>query len=124
MDPFGFALENYDVIGRWRVAEQGSPIDASTHLPRGDTFTGPGGLKKILLNRSGDFVNATVTRLMAYALGRELQKSDAPAVQAIAQAAKPGGYRFADLVNGIVHSAAFQMRQARMPQTEVAQAKE
>src|SRR6185503_6881091 len=52
MDPYGIALENYDVMGRWRTEENGSPIDTSTKLPRGEPFAGPAGLKKMLLARS------------------------------------------------------------------------
>jgi hypothetical protein len=122
MDPYGIAMENYDVMGRWRTEENGSAINASTALPRGETFSGPVGLRKILLARSDEFAKATVSRLMTYALGRRLQKSDADSVKEIVAAAKPNEYRFADLVLGIINSAPFQMRQT--PQLAIAQVKE
>lgn len=118
MDPYGMALENFDVLGRWRSEENGSPIDASTALPRGKKFTGPSGLKEVLLARSNDFAKATTTRLMTYATGRRLEKVDQAAVKQIVEAAKSARFRFADLVIGVVNSAPFQMRTA--PQATLA----
>jgi hypothetical protein len=112
MDPYGIALENYDVLGRWRTEQNGSPLDTSTALPRGEPFTGPAGLKKLLLARSDVFAAATVSRLMTYALGRKLEKSDEVVVQDIVAAAKPSGYRFNDLILGIISSELFQTRQS------------
>ena len=63
MDPFGFALENYDVIGRWRTKDEGGDIDPTGQLASGETFTGPIGLRKTLLSHSDSFVAATVTLL-------------------------------------------------------------
>src|SRR5436305_8850470 len=63
MDPLGFALENFDVIGRWRTQDEGGEIDASGKLPGGKTFAGPKGLKELLLSRPDDFVDATIARL-------------------------------------------------------------
>lgn len=111
MDPYGVALENYDVLGRWRTEENGLALDTTTALPRGEPFTGPAGLKRILLARSDEFVAATVSRLMTYALGRKLEASDRTAVRQIVEAVKPGGYRFADIIVEIVNSAPFQTRQ-------------
>ena len=118
MDPYGIALENYDVLGRWRTEEDGSPLDTSTALPHGETFTGPAGLKELLLARSDQFAAATVSRLMTYALGRRLEKSDEGAVHDIVVAAKPNGYRFQDLILGIVDSPPFQLRQS-IPLAEI-----
>jgi hypothetical protein len=111
MDPYGVALENYDVLGRWRTEENGLALDTTTALPRGEPFTGPAGLKKILLARSDEFAAAAVSRLMTYALGRKLEAGDRAVVGQIVQAVKPGGYRFADIVVQIVNSAPFQTRQ-------------
>ena len=72
MDPLGFTLENFDVIGRWRTRDEGGDIDASAKLPNGASFSGPQGLKEYLLSRPDEFVSATVARLLTYALGREL----------------------------------------------------
>jgi len=113
MDPYGFALENYDVIGRWRREDNGSAIDASSQLPRGEPFTGPAGLKTQLLGRSEEFAIAMTSRLMMYALGRKLEESDTAAVKQIVKTAESSHYRFAAIVIGIVHSQPFQMRQTR-----------
>ncbi len=113
MDPFGFALENYDVIGRWRSEDQGGEIDPSGKLPTGETFSGPQGLKQMLLSHPERFVDATVARLLTYALGRELDVRDQPTIRGIVQSITAGGYRFDDLVTAIVNSVPFQMRQTQ-----------
>lgn len=109
MDPYGVALENYDVLGRWRTHENGALLDTTTKLPRGEPFTGPAGLKNLLLTRSEEFAGATVSSLLTYALGRKIDKED-QRVQEIVQAVKPGGYRFVDIVVAVVNSPSFQMR--------------
>ena len=111
MDPLGFALENFDVIGRWRIKDEGGVIDASGSLPNGESFSGPAGLKNLLLNNPERFVGATVERLMTYALGRELDARDQPAVRKILRSTKADGYRFVDVISAIVKSVPFQMRQ-------------
>jgi hypothetical protein len=113
MDPFGFALENFDVIGRWRTADDGGAIDATGKLPNGETFTGPQGLRQSLLSHPDPFVNATVSRLLTYALGRELDVRDQPAVRRIMRETEAGHYRFDGIVNAIVNSVPFQMRQTQ-----------
>lgn len=112
IDPLGFALENFDVIGRWRTEDEGGAIDPSGELPSGDAISGFEGLKNHLLNNPGPFVEATVERLMTYGLGRELDARDRPAIRAILRAAEADRYRFEDLIIGIVKSVPFQMRQA------------
>lgn len=111
IDPLGFALENYDVIGRWRDRDDGGPINASGKLVSGAEFSGPQGLKKLLLGRSDEFVNATVNRLMTYALGRELDARDQPTVRDIMRLTEADGYRFHDVILAIVKSVPFEMRQ-------------
>jgi hypothetical protein len=113
MDPLGFSLENFDVIGRWRARDEGGEIDASGKLPSGETFTGPQGLKNLLLSHPGPFVNATVTRLLTYALGRELDSRDRPTVRRIMRDTEADRYRFEDLVSAVVKSVPFQMRQTK-----------
>ena len=73
MDPVGFALENYDAIGRWRTASEGLPIDASGALPDGVKFEGVGGLRKILTGHREEFVNVLTGKLLTYALGRDTE---------------------------------------------------
>jgi hypothetical protein len=113
MDPLGFALENFDVIGRWRTRDEGGEIDPSGALPGGKAFAGPQGLKDLLLSRPDAFVKATISRLMTYALGRELDFLDQPAIRQIMRETEAKGYRFADLIGGVVKSVPFQMRQTQ-----------
>jgi hypothetical protein len=113
MDPLGFSLENFDVTGKWRTRDEGGEIDASGKLPTGETFTGPQGLKNLLLSHPSQFVNATVSRLLTYALGRQLDRRDQPTVRHIMRETEAGGYRFQDIVNSVVKSVPFQMRQTQ-----------
>jgi mono/diheme cytochrome c family protein len=113
MDPLGFALENYDAIGNWRTAVDGLPVDASGVLPDGTKFAGAGQLKTLLMAQSPKFVDCLTDKLLTYALGRGLESSDRPAVKKIEVAVEKKGYRFSALVDGIVNSAPFQMRQAQ-----------
>ena len=113
MDPLGFALENFDVTGRWRTSDEGGEIETSARLPNGATFSGPQGLREYLLSRPDEFVSATVARLLTYALGRELDARDQPTIRRIMREAEAGGYRFQDLIVAIVNSAPFQMRQTQ-----------
>lgn len=111
MDPFGFALESFDVVGRWRTRDEGGAIDPSARLPGGDSFSGPVGLKHYLLSHPDRFVDGVVSRLLTYALGRELDVRDQPAVRSIMEQTGPGGYRLDDLIVAIVNSVPFRMRQ-------------
>lgn len=111
MDPYGFSLENFDVIGRWRDKDQGGLIDPSAVLASGESFKGPDGLKKLLASKPETFVTAMTTRLLTYALGRELDAKDMPQVRAIVKGAAPG-WKFDDLILGVIHSTPFQMKQA------------
>jgi len=111
IDPLGFALENYDVVGRWRVKDDAGPINASAKMLGGTEFTGPQGLKAMLLGRADEFARATLERLMTYALGRELDARDQPAIRKILRETESGEYRFHDLIAGVVKSVPFQMRQ-------------
>lgn len=81
IDPIGFAMENYDAVGRWRDLEAGKPVDASGQLPGGRVFAGPEGLKAALLERRDDFEENLYRRLLAYALGRELHYFDEPEIR-------------------------------------------
>jgi hypothetical protein len=115
IDPLGFALENFDVLGRWRIEEEGTEIDASGVLPSGEAFSGPEGLKKVLLDRPEIFVQGVVERLMTYALGRRLEARDQPTVREILRSTQAEGYRFHDVVLAVVKSVPFQMRQTQEP---------
>jgi mono/diheme cytochrome c family protein len=114
MDPLGFALENFDGIGRWRVADEGATaIDASGMLPDGTKFQGPAGLRQALVTRGDEFVATVTEKLLTYALGRGVEYYDAPAVRNIAAEAARSGNRWSALVLGIVRSVPFQMRTAQ-----------
>ncbi|HEY3838112.1 MAG TPA: DUF1588 domain-containing protein, partial [Bryobacteraceae bacterium] len=115
MDPLGFALENFDVIGRWRTHDDGGAIDASGKMPNGETFTGPQGLKKLLLSHPDQFAQAVVERLLTYALGRELGPRDQPAVRQILRETEANRYRMQDIIVAIVDSVPFRMRQTPGP---------
>ena len=109
MDPIGFALENFDAIGRWRTDELGTPIDASDVLYDGRAVDGPAGLRAFLLRYADQFVRTVTEKLLTYALGRGVEHHDMPAVRAIVHAAAADDYRFTALVMGVVRSDAFQM---------------
>ena len=112
MDPIGFAMENFDAVGKWRDLDAGRPIDTSGVFPDGTTFDGVGGLKKVLLRQSDQFVDTVAERLLMYAIGRNLQYYDQPSVRAIVREAAASRYTLPSLVMGVVRSRPFQMRVA------------
>ena len=114
MDPLGFALENFDAIGRWRDrGESNLPIDASGLLPNGVRFDGPAGLRAELVKAPEQFMTTVTEKLMTYALGRGVEYFDAPTIRDIVRHAEREDYRFASIVSGIVNSTPFQMRKAQ-----------
>jgi len=112
MDPVGFALENYDAIGRWRDVEEGQPVDAAGGLPDGREFVGVAGLERAILARPEIFVTTLTEKLLTFALGRGVEYYDAPAVRKIVRDAKDNDYSFSSIVIGITNSVPFQMRTA------------
>ena len=112
MDPVGFALENYDAVGRWRAVEENHPVDATGGLPDGSRFDGVSGLEQALLKRPELFVSAMTEKLLTFALGRVIADSDAPAIRAIVREARSSDYRFSSLIVGITRSTPFQMRRS------------
>jgi hypothetical protein len=115
MDPIGFALEHFDAVGRWRDTDAGQPIDAASRLLDGSTIDGLGGVQKMLLSRPELFVHAFTEKLMMYALGRNVQYYDAPAIRSIVRAAAEKNYAFSSVVEGIVESVPFRMRNVHAP---------
>ncbi len=114
MDPPGFALEQFDAVGRYRTRnEANAPIDASGVLPDGTVFEGAAGLREALLGRPDLFVTTLTEKLLVYALGRGVEHHDAPAIRAITREAAVGGHRFSSLILGVVKSPPFQMRRTR-----------
>jgi hypothetical protein len=110
IDPYGLALENFTVLGQWREIdrEADAPIDASAVLPGGVAVSGPVELRRALLGRPDQFVQALTQKLMMYALGRELEYHDMPQVRAVVRAAARQNYRLSAIVAGIVNSDAFR----------------
>jgi mono/diheme cytochrome c family protein len=110
MDPVGFSLEQFDLIGKWRDTDGGSPVNATGRLADGTSLDGPASLRKALLSRR-DAVAATATeKLLTYALGRRVEYYDMPAVRAVVRDAGRTDYRFSSLITGIVKSVPFGMR--------------
>ena len=113
IDPVGFALENYDALGRWRDYQDGVPVDSTGGFPGiPPTDRGAAGLEDALLERPELFAGTLARKLMTFALGRGVEFHDAPAIRQILRDAEPGGYRFSAIVLGIVKSVPFQMRKA------------
>ncbi|HEY7171009.1 MAG TPA: DUF1592 domain-containing protein, partial [Vicinamibacterales bacterium] len=110
MDPLGFALENFDAIGRWRDADSGLAIDAVSTMPGGAKIDGAAGFHDYLLSRSDQFVRTLTKKLLEYAVGRTLEYYDEPAARRIIRDAARSNYQWSSLVLGIVESAPFQMR--------------
>ena len=115
MDPIGFALENFDAIGKWRTTSGAGnvPIDSSGVLPDGTKFQGPAELRRILLSHPEQFVTTVTEKLLTYALGRGVEYYDEPAVRKIMREAASNDYRWSSLIAGIVGSTPFQMRRSR-----------
>ena len=116
IDPLGFALENFDAVGRWRAGEDGAAtaIDASGALPDGAPFDGPAAFRDALLREpwASEFATTVTEKLLTYALGRGLDHRDAPAVRRILRSARADDYRWSSLILGIVESMPFQMRRS------------
>jgi hypothetical protein len=112
MDPVGFALENYDAIGRWRTHVDGRELDVSGGLPDGQNFVGIDGLERGLLQRPELFVSTFTEKLMTFALGRGVEPYDGAAVRKIVSDSEAGDYRMSSIIVAIVSSVPFRMRAA------------
>ena len=113
MDPLGFALENYDAVGRWRTVDGGEPIDPSGELADGTHVAGVADLEQALLDRPEFFSSALAEKLLTFALGRGVEHHDAPAIRQVVRAAHEDNFRFSSLILGIASSTPFQMRRSR-----------
>jgi len=116
MDPIGLALDNFDVTGRWRLRENGSPLDTRGDFYDGTPVSTPAELKQVLLKRPTPLIRTFTQNLMAYALGRRIEYYDQPTVRRIAASVEARGYRINDFIVGVVLSDAFRMR--RMAETQ------
>jgi hypothetical protein len=113
MDPLGFALENFDAIGAWRVKDGEFPVDAKGSLPDGRSFTGPEEMTAILAGDRDAFAACATEKLLTYALGRGLERQDRRTVKTIAARVAEKGYHFSALVQEIVNSLPFRMKRSR-----------
>jgi hypothetical protein len=117
MDPIGFGLENYDAAGAWRTKDGNFDVDSSGTLPDGRSFTGAKGLKQVLMSQSHAFTQNFTEKLLTYALGRGIERSDRALVGQISGTVAQQNYRFSAFVTSIVNSPAFQMRSVSSGET-------
>jgi mono/diheme cytochrome c family protein len=117
LDPLGFALENFDVTGAWRDKDldAGTGIDSSGKLADGTDVNGPAALRRALLARPDQFIQTLTEKLMTFALGRSLRYQDMPMIRAIVRQAASQGDTFEALIQGVVVSPAFRMREVSAP---------
>ena len=111
MDPLGFSLENYDWFGRWRSESRGRSIDSKGRLPSGTEFEGPIGLRDVIVGEKLDDLARQITRkMLSYALGRQLEYYDVPAVRKILKVFKEDNYRLQTLLREVCSSYPFKYR--------------
>ncbi len=110
LDPLGFALENFDGIGKWREVDGVTKINASGNMPNGAKFNGPAEFRAVLVEQSDAFMRTLVEKLVTYALGRGVEYYDMPAVRRILRESATDEYRWSSLLLAIVKSAPFRMR--------------
>ncbi len=112
MDPLGLALDNFDVIGKWRIRENGMPLDTRGEMWDGTQVSSPQGLRAALLDLPIPLARTFTENLMAYALGRRVEHYDMPAVRAVTAAARANDYRMSSFIRGVIDSPAFRMQRA------------
>jgi hypothetical protein len=117
IDPLGLALDNFDVTGKWRIKDNGVPVDAAGVMYDGTPINGPASLRDALLKHQDVFLQTFTENLMTYALGRRVEYYDMPTVRSIVRQAAKTDLRFSSFVLGIVNSAAFQRRAVEPAQT-------
>jgi mono/diheme cytochrome c family protein len=113
MDPLGFGLENFDVLGRWRSEEGGKAVDARGTLPSGETFASPAELKAVLVQKKDEVMTHLARKLLGYALGRDLNKFDECVIEEALKALKARDYRAAVLFETVALSYPFRHRFAK-----------
>ena len=112
MDPMGLALDNFDATAKWRVRENGMPLDTKGEFYDGTPISSPSELVQALLKRPEPLVRNFTENLMAFALGRRVEHYDQPAIRRIASRARENGYRVSSFILGVVESDAFQRKRA------------
>jgi mono/diheme cytochrome c family protein len=121
MDPLGFALENFDALGKWRTSSDGAPIDPSASFPDGTRFEGIAGLRTLMVSHKEDFARTLSAKLLAFAIGRGLDYHDMPAVRRIERDAAAADYSWSAIATGIVKSTPFSMAVASGQTTNTTQ---
>jgi hypothetical protein len=117
IDPLGFALENYDALGQWRTTDAGKPIDNTGELPDGTKFAGPDELRAVLLQKKDLFLRNLTNRMLGYALGRGLTRTDSCSVDSILTQLQTQGYKSQALIEAIVLSPPFRYQTGARQQT-------
>lgn len=112
VDPLGFALENYDAIGNWREGTPETPVDNVGRLAGFGELKGVDGVRRVLQARRPQFVRNFVEKMMVYALGRDLNYFDEPALQKVVEELQKADHRFSAAVVGVVRSVPFQYSKA------------
>jgi hypothetical protein len=110
MDPIGLALDNFGVTGKWRIKENGLPLDTKGQLYDGTPVQNPSDLREALLKRPVPLLRTFTENLMAYALGRRVEPEDMPTVRAIVRDAERNGHKISSYILGVVKSPAFRMQ--------------
>ena len=119
MDPVGLALDNFDVTGKWRIRENGAPLDTRGNMWDGTPVSSPGDLQEALLKYRVVLVRAFTKNLMAYAVGRRIEYYDMPTIRAIAREAEANDFRMSSFILGLVNSPAFQMQRPEVTASNV-----
>ncbi|MCH7716351.1 MAG: DUF1592 domain-containing protein [Gemmatimonadetes bacterium] len=120
MDPIGLALDNFDLTGRWRIRENGMPLDTRGEFYDGTPLSTPDDLRRVLLTRPDALIRNFTANLLAYALGRRVEYYDMPTVRGIARKAAAEDNHMSAFILGVVESAAFQMSRAEVTVEEEA----
>jgi len=122
IDPLGFALENFDVIGAWREFDEvGNPVDPNGNYPGGVEFAGFADLRDWMLDRPDRFAHTLIEKLMTYALGRRVEYYDQPVIRQIVRQAAADNYRWSSIVLGIVQSPPFLQSMAPVQMANTSQ---
>jgi len=121
IDPIGLALDSYDVTGKWRMRENGAPLQTEGEFYDGTPITSPTDLNRALLKRPLPLVRSFTENLMAYALGRRVEYYDMPTIRQIEDDAEEDGYRMSSFIHGVVQSPAFRMARAETVDEQDAQ---
>ena len=121
MDPLGFAMENFDAIGRYRTHSAANvPVDATAVFADGTPLDGVAGVRGFVLKHRENYVHTFVEKLLTFALGRHVDHRDQPAVRKIVRDAAPSDYKWSALILGVVNSAPFRATQTKPRSTATA----